>query len=137
MNAGLLVDLPSMEDAGADGVGLFRTELQFMVAAAFPRMQEQHLLYSKVLDAAGGKPVTFRSLDIGGDKVLPYLRLAQEENPAMVGALFASGWIARACCAPRSGQCCMLGQGAHYASCSRWWRTFLSSGRHEIMWNAS
>ncbi|QUS55579.1 phosphoenolpyruvate--protein phosphotransferase [Pseudovibrio brasiliensis] len=83
LNAGLLVDLPSMEDAGADGVGLFRTELQFMVASAFPRMQEQHSLYSKVLDAAGDKPVTFRSLDIGGDKVLPYLRLAQEENPAM------------------------------------------------------
>ena len=83
LNAGLLVDLPSMEDAGADGVGLFRTELQFMVASSFPRMQEQNALYSKVLDAAGDKPVTFRSLDIGGDKVLPYLRLAQEENPAM------------------------------------------------------
>ncbi|OKL44804.1 phosphoenolpyruvate--protein phosphotransferase [Pseudovibrio exalbescens] len=83
LNAGLLVDLPSMNDAGAAGVGLFRTELQFMVASSFPRMKEQQTLYSKVLDEAGDKPVTFRSLDIGGDKVLPYMRLAQEENPAM------------------------------------------------------
>ncbi|MDD7909295.1 phosphoenolpyruvate--protein phosphotransferase [Pseudovibrio exalbescens] len=83
LNAGLLVDLPSMNDAGAAGVGLFRTELQFMVASSFPRMKEQQSLYSKVLDQAGDRPVTFRSLDIGGDKVLPYMRLAQEENPAM------------------------------------------------------
>ncbi|WP_068083965.1 phosphoenolpyruvate--protein phosphotransferase [Polycladidibacter stylochi] len=83
LNAGLLVDMPSMVDAGADGVGLFRTELQFMVASSIPRMSEQQELYSKVLDMAGDKPVTFRSLDIGGDKVLPYLRFAQEENPAM------------------------------------------------------
>ncbi|WP_068310503.1 phosphoenolpyruvate--protein phosphotransferase [Polycladidibacter hongkongensis] len=83
LNAGLLVDLPSLEDAGADGIGLFRTELQFMVASSIPRMQQQQMLYSKVLDAAKDKPVTFRSLDIGGDKMLPYLRFAQEENPAM------------------------------------------------------
>ncbi|WP_310621801.1 phosphoenolpyruvate--protein phosphotransferase [Flexibacterium corallicola] len=83
LNAGLLVDLPNLVDAGASGVGLFRTELQFMVASSFPRMREQEAFYTKVLDAAGDKPVTFRSLDIGGDKVLPYMRLAQEENPAM------------------------------------------------------
>lgn len=83
MNAGLLVDLPHLAEAGAAGVGLFRTELQFMVASSFPRMREQQLQYEQVLDAADGKPVTFRSLDIGGDKVLPYLRSIQEENPAM------------------------------------------------------
>lgn len=83
MNAGLLVDLPHLAEAGAAGVGLFRTELQFMVASSFPRMREQKAQYSQVLDAANGKPVTFRSLDIGGDKVLPYLRSIQEENPAM------------------------------------------------------
>lgn len=83
MNAGLLVDMPHLEEAGAAGVGLFRTELQFMVASSFPRMQEQLNQYKQVMDAAEGKPVTFRTLDIGGDKVLPYLRSIQEENPAM------------------------------------------------------
>ncbi|ADZ68909.1 phosphoenolpyruvate--protein phosphotransferase [Polymorphum gilvum] len=83
MNAGLLVDLPHIAEAGAAGVGLFRTELQFMVASSFPRMSEQLSQYAQVLDAVGGRPVTFRSLDIGGDKVLPYLRSIQEENPAM------------------------------------------------------
>lgn len=83
MNAGLLVDLPHLAESGAAGVGLFRTELQFMVASSFPRKREQQAQYEQVLNAAGGKPVTFRSLDIGGDKVLPYLRSIQEENPAM------------------------------------------------------
>ncbi|WP_186390166.1 MULTISPECIES: phosphoenolpyruvate--protein phosphotransferase [unclassified Stappia] len=83
LNAGLLVDLPAVAESGASGVGLFRTELQFMVASAFPRMSEQRDYYRQVLDAAGGRPVTFRTLDIGGDKVLPYLRAIQEENPAM------------------------------------------------------
>ncbi|CUB00723.1 phosphoenolpyruvate--protein phosphotransferase [Pannonibacter indicus] len=83
MNAGLLVDLPHLTESGAVGVGLFRTELQFMVASSFPRLSDQQAQYAQVLDAADGKPVTFRSLDIGGDKVLPYLRSIQEENPAM------------------------------------------------------
>lgn len=83
MNAGLLMDLPNIEITGADGIGLFRTELQFMVASRFPRPGEQETLYRDVLDGAGDKPVTFRTLDIGGDKVLPYLRSEQEENPAL------------------------------------------------------
>lgn len=83
LNAGLMIDLPHLEESGAAGIGLFRTELQFMVASSFPRMGEQQALYSKIVDSANGKPVTFRSLDIGGDKVLPYLRAIQEENPAM------------------------------------------------------
>lgn len=83
MNAGLLMDLPNIEITGADGIGLFRTELQFMVASRFPRPGEQEKLYRDVLDGAGDKPVTFRTLDIGGDKVLPYLRSEQEENPAL------------------------------------------------------
>jgi phosphotransferase system enzyme I (PtsP) len=83
VNAGLLVDLPHVAEAGAAGIGLFRTELQFMVAATFPRMREQLALYRAVLDASTELPVTFRSLDVGGDKVLPYLRSAQEENPAL------------------------------------------------------
>ncbi len=83
LNAGLLVDLPHIAETGADGIGLFRTELQFMVAASFPRTSEQLTLYQSVLDAANGRPVTFRTLDIGGDKVLPYMRQEHEENPAL------------------------------------------------------
>lgn len=84
INAGLLFDLPHLDESGADGIGLFRTELQFMIASAFPRMGEQEQLYAKVLDGAEGRPVTFRSLDVGGDKVLPYMsRQVHEENPAM------------------------------------------------------
>jgi phosphotransferase system, enzyme I, PtsP len=83
INAGLAVDLPHIEETGAAGIGLFRTELQFMVAASFPRSTEQFSLYRAVLDAAGERPVTFRTLDIGGDKVLPYMRNVAEENPAL------------------------------------------------------
>jgi phosphotransferase system, enzyme I, PtsP len=83
LNAGLSVDLPHIDDTGACGIGLFRTELQFMVAPTFPRNSEQYALYRAVLDAAGGKPVTFRTLDIGGDKLLPYMRNLEEENPAL------------------------------------------------------
>lgn len=83
LNAGLLIDLPYIAETGAAGIGLFRTELQFMVAAAFPRTNEQLALYRAVLDAAGDRPVTFRTLDIGGDKVLPYMHAIEEENPAL------------------------------------------------------
>ena len=83
INAGLTIDLPHIEETGAAGVGLFRTELQFMVADTLPRTNEQYALYRAVLDAAGKKPVTFRTLDIGGDKVLPYMRNVEEENPAL------------------------------------------------------
>jgi phosphotransferase system enzyme I (PtsP) len=83
MNAGLLVDLPHLAESGASGIGLFRTEFQFMIASTFPRLDEQQKMYSTVLDAVDGKPVVFRSLDVGGDKVLPYLRSSHEENPAL------------------------------------------------------
>jgi phosphotransferase system enzyme I (PtsP) len=84
MNAGLAVDLPQLDESGAAGIGLFRTELQFMVAATFPRAEAQERLYRDVLDTAGSKSVTFRTIDIGGDKVLPYFKNAvNEENPAL------------------------------------------------------
>lgn len=83
LNAGLVIDLPHVEEAGADGIGLFRTELQFMVAERLPSTAEQLALYRTVLDAVPGKSVTFRTLDIGGDKVLPYMRAMEEENPAL------------------------------------------------------
>ena len=83
LNAGLLVDLPNIAETGAEGIGLFRTELQFLVASTLPRTGAQYRHYKAVLDAADGKPVTFRTLDVGGDKVLPYLRTVEEENPAL------------------------------------------------------
>ena len=83
LNAGLLVDLPHIHDTGAVGIGLFRTELQFMIAARMPSAKEQQHLYSDVFAAAGDVPVTFRSLDIGGDKLLPYMPRVEEENPAL------------------------------------------------------
>ncbi len=83
MNAGLAVDLDILAETGAQGIGLFRTEFQFMVSEDLPRLTAQSTLYSKVLEAAGSLPVTFRTLDLGGDKVLPYLEAEREDNPAL------------------------------------------------------
>ena len=83
MNAGLLVDMPHLAETGAKSIGLFRTELQFMLAARFPRPGAQQQLYRAILDAAGDRQVTFRTLDIGGDKLLPYMKGFEEENPAL------------------------------------------------------
>lgn len=83
MNAGLMADLPSLEGSGAEGVGLFRTELQFLVRNQMPKRSELSALYTRVLDAAVGKRVVFRTLDIGSDKVLPYMKPNDEPNPAL------------------------------------------------------
>lgn len=83
MNAGLEIDLPHLEQSGASSIGLYRTELHFMIAERLPRLNELRKSYDNVLTKAGSRPVTFRTLDIGGDKILPYLRHAHEENPAL------------------------------------------------------
>jgi len=83
MNAGLLIDLPHVAETRAQSIGLFRTELQFMVAAQFPRGEQQYQLYKSVMDALPDTPVTFRTLDIGGDKILPYMSRLEEDNPAL------------------------------------------------------
>ncbi len=83
MNAGLMADLPSLASSGAEGVGLFRTELQFLVRNQMPRRDELAALYSRVIEAANGKRVVFRTLDIGSDKVLPYMKPQEEPNPAL------------------------------------------------------
>ncbi|WP_201153854.1 phosphoenolpyruvate--protein phosphotransferase [Rhodothalassium salexigens] len=83
MNAGLLIDLPHLEETNAAGIGLFRTEFQFMVGSTLPRHTAQRDLYAKVLDTAGDRPVVFRTLDIGGDKPVPFLPRFEEENPVM------------------------------------------------------
>ncbi len=83
MNAGLPIDVPHLEDSGADGIGLYRTELQFMISSKLPRLHQQIRTYQEIMDGADDKPVVFRTLDIGGDKVLPYIRHMQEPNPAL------------------------------------------------------
>jgi phosphotransferase system enzyme I (PtsP) len=83
MNAGLEFDMPHLKESGADGIGLFRTELQFMIGETMPRLADQRAFYKSIFDAAGEKPVVFRTLDLGGDKVLPYARWEREENPAL------------------------------------------------------
>ncbi len=83
LNAGLLVDLAQLEKTGADGVGLYRTEIGFMVRPKYPSVAEQTAMYSQVLAVADGRPVVFRTLDAGGDKRLPYLPYEEDENPAM------------------------------------------------------
>ncbi len=91
MTAGLRADLPHLAESGAAGIGLFRTELHFMVAATMPRLAEQTSLYSDVLAAAAGRPVVFRTLDIGGDKMLPYM---SERHSESFGENPALGWRA-------------------------------------------
>jgi phosphotransferase system enzyme I (PtsP) len=85
VNAGLAEDAAALSMTGADGIGLFRTEFQFLISATMPGRERQQRLYSKVLDAAGDRPVVFRTVDIGGDKALPYLADVHDEaeNPAM------------------------------------------------------
>ena len=98
VNAGLRDDAAALDLTGADGIGLFRTEFQFLVSATLPGRERQQRLYRDVLDAAGDRPVVFRTVDIGGDKALPYMRAdnAAEENPAM-------GWRALRVALERNG----------------------------------
>ncbi|MEM9989556.1 MAG: phosphoenolpyruvate--protein phosphotransferase, partial [Pseudomonadota bacterium] len=83
MNAGLLLDMAHMDETGAGSIGLFRTELQFLLGRSLPTAADQETFYSQILDAANGRPVTFRTADIGSDKRAPYMRLLNETNPAM------------------------------------------------------
>ena len=96
MNAGLMADLPSLDDSGADGVGLYRTELQFLISNKVPKRAEQAEIYCKVLDSAGANPVFFRTLDIGSDKILPTITPEIEPNPTL-------GWRAIRLTLERSG----------------------------------
>jgi phosphotransferase system, enzyme I, PtsP len=82
-NINLLVDLKLANELGCDGVGLYRTEFPFIIRSTFPSEAEQVAIYSKLTEAMQGKPVTFRSLDVGGDKTLSYYHDIQEQNPAM------------------------------------------------------
>lgn len=83
MNAGLALDMPHLHTTGARGVGLFRTELQFLIGPQLPRAEAQERLYKEVLERADGKPVVFRTADLGGDKSAAYMKRGAEGNPAM------------------------------------------------------
>jgi phosphotransferase system enzyme I (PtsP) len=83
INAGLLIDLDHLAPTGAVGIGLYRTEIPFMVRSAFPDVPSQVDFYREIYTRAGDAPVVFRTLDVGGDKRLPYLEMADDENPAM------------------------------------------------------
>ena len=83
INAGLLTDVQSIRDTGADGIGLFRTEIPFMNSHNFPDVRRQSRLYQRIMEQSNGKPIIFRTLDVGGDKSLPYWNNVKEENPAM------------------------------------------------------
>jgi phosphotransferase system enzyme I (PtsP) len=83
INCGMLADMQWLSETGADGIGLFRTEIPFMVRSAFPDVEQQTRIYRQVLNQAEGKPVQFRTLDIGGDKQLPYFQDSEEQNPAL------------------------------------------------------
>ena len=83
INAAFLIDLPELEVSGAEGVGLYRTELAFMSRPDFPNPEVQTQYYRSVLESAGHRPVVFRTLDVGSDKQVPYWRMPEEENPAM------------------------------------------------------
>ncbi len=84
LNAGLLVDLRQLDRTGAEGIGLFRTEFQFMIADTLPKLSAQTALYTTALDSVGpGRTCVFRTLDLGGDKILPYAQHEREENPAL------------------------------------------------------
>ncbi len=83
LNAGLALDMPHLETTGASGIGLFRTELQFLIGPQLPTSASQEELYTQVLDEAKGKPVVFRTADLGSDKAAPYMNVSRESNPAM------------------------------------------------------
>ncbi len=83
LNAAFLIDLAALDVTGADGVGLYRTELAFMVRDHYPDVGAQTELYEKVYEIAGDRPVVFRTLDVGSDKHLPYWHFPTEDNPAM------------------------------------------------------
>ena len=83
LNAGLLSDMPHLDAVGADGIGLYRTEIPFMVRSEYPSVATQTDLYARVIDLAEGRPVVFRTLDVGGDKRLPYFAEIDEDNPAL------------------------------------------------------
>jgi phosphotransferase system enzyme I (PtsP) len=127
MNAGLAVDLDILGETGAEGIGLFRTEFQFMVAEEMPRLEAQTALYEKVLEAANGMPVTFRTLDLGGDKLLPYMELEREDNPALGWRAIRMGLDRPALLRMQIRALIKAARGRELRIMFRWWPMWTSS----------
>ena len=130
MNAGLEFDMPHLKESGADGIGLFRTELQFMIGETMPRLADQTAFYKTILDAAGDKPVVFRTLDLAATRCCPMRAGSGKKIPRWAGAPSASRSIVLPCCATRCAPCWRPAMAAPCASCCRWCRTWTSSTAH-------
>lgn len=83
LNIGLHLGANQVASPDVDGIGLFRTELPYLTSNAFPEVEDQRRVYADIFDKAQGKPIVFRSFDVGGDKSVPYIHMPDEENPAM------------------------------------------------------
>jgi len=83
MNAGLAADLAQLDSCGAEGIGLFRTEIAWLARGGLPDPDAEEAFYARVVEAAGARPVLFRTIDLGGDKLLPGFPHGEEENPAL------------------------------------------------------
>ena len=115
LNAGLLLDVAQLEATGAAGIGLFRTEIPLLARNTFPDVAEQTAFYRRAYEQAGERPIVFRTLDIGGDKVLPYLAegrrgqsgdgLARDPHRARPAGDAAAASCARCCAPPPGGSC--------------------------------
>ncbi len=129
LNAGLIVDLSHLNETGPRCRAVPDRVLQFMVAERMPSAAEQQVLYEAVFDAVGDLPVTIRTLDIGGDKVLPYMKALEEENPPSAGGRSASASTGRASCGCSCARSSRPHAGGRSRSCSRWSRPSRNSSR--------
>lgn len=118
-NIGTVRDVEGAERNGAEGVGLYRTEFLFMDRDTLPTEEEQFAAYKAVAEACGSQAVIVRTMDIGGDKELPYMNFPKEENPFSAGALSVSRWIVKRSCAISSALSCVPLLSVNCASCSR------------------
>jgi len=105
MNAGLLVDLPQLSESGAEGIGLFRTELQFMISSTMPKGEEQESFYRSVLRQSGGRPVTSARWTSAATRWSRIFAAMKRRTRRSAGGRSACRSTGRACCAPNCGRC--------------------------------
>ena len=106
LNVGLGLELAQLDATGADGIGLFRTEIAMLARGAVADVAEQAAIYARVLDAAGDRPVLFRTLDLGADKLLPGGGRPRRKTRRWAGASCASASTGPPCCAGSCVHCC-------------------------------
>lgn len=118
-NIGTVRDVEGAERNGAEGVGLYRTEFLFMDRDALPTEEEQFAAYKAVAEACGSQAVIVRTMDIGGDKELPYMNFPKKRTRSSAGALSVSRWIVKRSCAISSALSCVPRLSVNCALCSR------------------